>query len=154
MSPQTSREQIDVSPASKLGGTVIVFGALSVLFEVAFVAVALAYASVPTEVTAVVTLFAAVLLGGPFGLTVWRWWRGRLSEEKSRLIRVSEAIVSVTVLAGLAPVLGYGGATMLALRAKVDEGADSEAFRQRLWQWPDRNRAFMARGEGTIPIVP
>jgi hypothetical protein len=67
---------------------------------------------------------------------------------------VSEAIVSVTVLAGLAPILGYGGATILALRARGGENATNEAFRRRLWEWPDRNRAFMARGEGAIPIAP
>lgn len=75
---------------------------------------------------------------------------------RTRLVRV---VVSVVVLTAVTVVLGYGGWIVLTLTARIggydpktDEG---ELLRDRLLEWPDRNREVMrSNGRADLPLRP
>jgi len=73
-----------------------------------------------------------------------------------RLLRV---VVSVVVLTGVTVVLGYGGWFVLTLTATVagydPETVDGDLLRDRLLEWPDRNREVMrSNGRVGLPLKP
>ena len=75
---------------------------------------------------------------------------------RTRLVRVC---VSIIILTGVTVVLGYGGWVVLTLTAKVvgydPETADGELVRDRLLEWPDRNREVMrSNGRTSLPLKP
>ncbi|WP_375142066.1 hypothetical protein [Natronoarchaeum rubrum] len=75
---------------------------------------------------------------------------------RKRFVRVC---VSVIILTGVTVVLGYGGWVVLTITATVGgydpETADGELLRDRLLEWPDRNREVMrSNGRTSLPLKP
>ncbi|MBZ6496868.1 hypothetical protein [Natrinema longum] len=73
--------------------------------------------------------------------------------------RLARVIVSVVVLTGVTVVLGYGGWIVLTLTANIGgydpKTADGELLRERLLEWPDRNREVMrSNGRTSLPLRP
>lgn len=73
--------------------------------------------------------------------------------------RVAQLLASICVMTGVTVVLGYGGGLLLAVSAKLGgpdpETADGDPLRDRLLDWPQRNREFMKNnGEGEFPWQP
>ncbi|WP_340100351.1 hypothetical protein [Salinibaculum salinum] len=72
--------------------------------------------------------------------------------------RLLQLVLSITVMTLVTVVVGYGGGLLLFISAKLG-GPDPETeggdlLRDRLLDWPDRNREFMhnnARGEFPWP---
>jgi hypothetical protein len=75
---------------------------------------------------------------------------------ETRLVRV---VVSIVVLTGVTVVLGYGGWVVLTVTANVagydPRTADGDRLRDRLLDWPERNRAVMrSNGREPLPVKP
>lgn len=75
---------------------------------------------------------------------------------RTRLVRV---VVSIVVLSGVTVVLGYGGWVVLTLTATVagydPETPEGDLLRDRLLEWPDRNREVMrSNGRKPLPLQP
>lgn len=73
-----------------------------------------------------------------------------------RLVRVS---VSIVVLVPVTVFLGYGGWLVLSLTAALGvydpETEDGDLLRERLFEWPDRNREVMRTdGRTELPLKP
>lgn len=73
--------------------------------------------------------------------------------------RLLQLIVSITVLTLVTVVVGYGGGLLLFVSAKLGgpdpETEDGDLLRDRLLDWPDRNREFMRNnGHGEFPWPP
>ncbi len=73
--------------------------------------------------------------------------------------RLLELAVSICVLTLVSVVVGYGGGLLLYLSAALGgpdpETADGDLLRDRLLDWPERNREFMrANGYGELPLRP
>jgi hypothetical protein len=82
--------------------------------------------------------------------------KGRETPFKTRLVRV---LISVVVLTGVTVVLGYGGWAILTLTAHVSgyepETAEGDLLRNRLLDWPERNREVMrSNGRKPLPVKP
>jgi hypothetical protein len=77
------------------------------------------------------------------------------TEEPSRKRRIIRVVISITILSGVTVVLGYGGWLVLAITARLagydPETADGDLLRDRLVEWPDRNREVM-RTDGREPL--
>jgi len=79
--------------------------------------------------------------------------------EKSLHVRFVQLVVSITVLTFVTVVVGYGGGLLLAISARVGgpdpKTADGDLLRDRLLDWPQRNREFMRNnGSGEFPWPP
>lgn len=79
--------------------------------------------------------------------------------EKSFLKRAFEAFVSIAILTGVTVILGYGGGFLLTIVAALGgpdpKTEDGDLLRERLLEWPDRNREFMRNnGSGELPWTP
>lgn len=79
--------------------------------------------------------------------------------DKSTLERVGQLLVSICVLTGVSVVVGYGGGLLLAISARLGgpdpTTADGDLLRDRLLEWPDRNREFMrTNGRSEFPWPP
>lgn len=75
---------------------------------------------------------------------------------KTRLVRV---LISIIVLTGVTVVLGYGGWIVLTLTANIagydPETREGDLLRNRLLEWPDRNREVMrSNGRKPLPVKP
>jgi len=73
-----------------------------------------------------------------------------------RLLRI---IVSIVVLTGVTVLLGYGGWLVLTLTATIagydPETENGDLLRNRLLEWPDRNREVMrSNGRVELPLKP
>lgn len=73
--------------------------------------------------------------------------------------RLVELAASITVLTLVTVVVGYGGGLLLWFSAILGgpdpETADGDLLRDRLLEWPDRNREFMRNnGHGEFPWPP
>lgn len=81
------------------------------------------------------------------------------TDEKPLRTRAWQLVVSITILTGVSVVVGYGGGLLLWICARFG-GPDptdehGQLWRDRLLDWPDRNRAFMRRnGHGELPLRP
>ncbi|WP_254862004.1 hypothetical protein [Halovivax gelatinilyticus] len=83
---------------------------------------------------------------------------GSYSEKPFRT-RLLQLLVSICILTLVTVVVGYGGGLLLAISAKLGgpdpRTEDGDLLRDRLLDWPDRNRAFMREnGRGELPIKP
>lgn len=85
---------------------------------------------------------------------------GRLNETtpsfKTRLVRV---LISVVFLTGVTVVLGYGGWIILTMTANITgfdpETEEGDLLRDRLLDWPERNREVMrSNGRKPLPVRP
>lgn len=79
--------------------------------------------------------------------------------EKSVGKRVVQLLVSISVLTFVSVVIGYGGGLLLTISAGLGGPdpltADGEPLRERLLEWPQRNREFMkANGKREFPWPP
>lgn len=75
---------------------------------------------------------------------------------KTRLVRV---LISVVVLTGVTVVFGYGGWIVLTLTANIagydPETEEGDLLRNRLLDWPERNREVMrSNGRKPLPVRP
>lgn len=75
---------------------------------------------------------------------------------KTRFVRVT---ISIVVLTGVTIILGYGGWIVLMLTAHIagydPKTADGDRLRNRLLDWPERNRAVMrSNGKKPLPVKP
>jgi hypothetical protein len=73
--------------------------------------------------------------------------------------RLGRVVVSIVVLTGVSVVLGYGGWIVLTVTAKLigydPETDDGALLRDRLVDWPDRNREVMrTNGHAKLPLKP
>ena len=73
--------------------------------------------------------------------------------------RLARVCVSIVILTGVTVILGYGGWIVLTFTAKVSgydpKTADGELLRDRLLEWPDRNREVMrSNGRTSLPLKP
>jgi len=70
-------------------------------------------------------------------------------------IRIARVIVSIVVLVPVTVFVGYGGCLVLTVLAKLGgpdpTTDDGDLLRDRLFDWPDRNRKVM-RTDGTTPL--
>jgi hypothetical protein len=78
------------------------------------------------------------------------------SSFKTRLVRV---VISIVVLTGVTVVFGYGGWIILTLTANIagydPETEDGDLLRNRLLDWPERNREVMrSNGHKPLPVKP
>jgi hypothetical protein len=81
------------------------------------------------------------------------------SETKPFGRRLLELVVSISVLTLVSVVVGYGGGLLLYVSAALGgpdpETEDGDLLRDRLLDWPDRNREFMRNnGYGELPLRP
>lgn len=141
----------------------VIAGVAMVVVDVVAVYLLLATGGVPAIVRYGVTALVTVIVGGSFvAVLASRRSRGSplaASDDRSVLGRVARVIVSVTVLSGVTVVLGYGGGLLLWASARLDGPdpvtEDGDLLRDRLLEWPDRNRAFMRTdGHGDLPLRP
>jgi hypothetical protein len=75
---------------------------------------------------------------------------------KTRAVRV---VISVVILTGVTVVFGYGGWIVLTLTANVagydPKTEDGGLLRNRLLDWPERNRDVMrSNGHKSLPVRP
>lgn len=137
----------------------VVFFAV-ILIEIAGVFLILVTGDVPDLVVLLGTATTAIIIGGSAAVVASRRRFGfEPSDEKSVLTRVTELVVSVTVLTGVTVVLGSVGGLVLTIIANMggpDPRTDNdELLRDRLLDWVKRNRDFMERnGQGTLPLKP
>ena len=74
-------------------------------------------------------------------------------------VRIGRVVVSIVVLVPVTVFVGYGGSLVLTVIAKLG-GPDptteaGELLRERLFEWPDRNREVMRTdGETPLPLRP
>jgi len=73
--------------------------------------------------------------------------------------RAWQLVVSITILTGVSVVVGYGGGLLLwissALGGPDPRTEDGRLLRDRLLEWPERNREFMRQnGHGELPLRP
>jgi len=70
-------------------------------------------------------------------------------------IRILRVIVSIVVLVPVSVFLGYGGWLVLTVLAQLGgpdpTTDDGDLLRERLFEWPDRNREVM-RTDGKTPL--
>ena len=70
-------------------------------------------------------------------------------------VRLGRLFVSIAVLSLVTVVVGYGGWALLSVSAALGgpdpETADGDLLRERLFEWPDRNREVM-RSDGRKPL--
>lgn len=73
----------------------------------------------------------------------------------SRKARVGRVIVSIVILTWITVIVGYGGGLVLTITATLfgydPETDDGDRLRDRLLDWPDRNRDVM-RTNGSEPV--
>lgn len=79
--------------------------------------------------------------------------------DKPTLERVVQVIASIVVMTGITVLVGYGGGLLLWVSAKLGgpdpRTEDGDLLRDRLLDWPQRNREFMeSNGEGEFPWTP
>jgi hypothetical protein len=79
--------------------------------------------------------------------------------EKSFGRRALHLVVSIVILTGVSVVVGYGGGLLLWASAKLGgpdpRTKDGDLLRDRLLDWPDKNREFMRNnGRGELPLRP
>ncbi len=79
--------------------------------------------------------------------------------DKSFGRRLLQLTLSITVMTLVTVVVGYGGGLLLFVSATLGgpdpKTADGELLRDRLLDWPDRNREFMrTNGRGEFPWPP
>lgn len=139
----------------------IVAGLGMVVVDVAGAYFILTSLAIPDRVIYAGTALAAVVVGGAFATVVGsrRFGARGSSGDRSTIVRVAEVVVSVTVLTGVAVILGYGGGLLLTLIAALggpDPATDDgDPLRERLLDWAERNRAFArANGRGELPVRP
>lgn len=75
---------------------------------------------------------------------------------RKRLVKV---VVSIVVLVPVCVFLGYGGWFVLTVSAVLGgpdpRTDDGDLLRERLFEWPDRNRAVMrTNGRAELPLSP
>lgn len=68
-------------------------------------------------------------------------------------------VISVVILTGVTVVFGYGGWIVLTLTANITgydpETEDGDLLRDRLLDWPERNRDVMrSNGYKPLPVKP
>ena len=73
--------------------------------------------------------------------------------------RVVRVVLSVVVLTGVTVVFGYGGWILLTLTANLagydPKTEDGDLLRNRLLDWPERNRTVMrSNGHKPLPVKP
>ena len=73
--------------------------------------------------------------------------------------RLGRVVGSVVVLTSVTVVVGYGGWLVLTLTAALGvydpETQDGDPLRNRLLEWPDRNREVMrTNGRAKLPLKP
>lgn len=85
--------------------------------------------------------------------------RGPTDGDVSALRRLVRVVVSVTVLTGVTVVVGFGGWLLLSVAALLgvyDPAPTARpTFRERLRDWPERNREVMrTNGREPLPLLP
>lgn len=137
-------------------------GAAMVVVDVVVVYLLLATSGIPPIVSYGGTALVAAIVGGSF-VAVLASRRGRGAplavDEPSAAGRVARVVVSITVLSGVTIVLGYGVGLLLWASATLGGPdpvtEDGDLLRDRLLEWPDRNRTFMrTNGHGELPLRP
>ncbi|GAB3688930.1 hypothetical protein GCM10028857_23720 [Salinarchaeum chitinilyticum] len=144
------------------GVATIVVGIAMVLIDVAVVYALLVTSGLPATATYGGTALVVLVIGGSFLAVVGRRLSGSAATagtDPSPLTRVSRVVVSITVLTGVTVLLGYGGGLLLALSAALGgpdpTTADGALLRDRLLEWPERNRQFLdTNGHGAVPLRP
>lgn len=162
MSSHPSAERADHSGTTTLDRIAIALGAVMVLVDVAVVYALLATAAVPAVVTYGGTVLVAVVVGGSFLFVLGSRRFGSNTApdgDPSTAVRAARATVSVAVVTGASAILGYGGGLVLAVGAWLGgpdpRTTDGDLLRDRLLDWPDRNREFMRQnGRGELPLLP
>ncbi|WP_248517205.1 hypothetical protein [Salinarchaeum laminariae] len=157
-----SPAQTPIENGGPPGIATVILGIFVVLADLVLVYGLLATGGLPPIAVYGATALVAVLIGGSFLAVVGRRVVGDGAVNggdppfRTRLARV---VVSITVLTGVTFLFGYGGGLLLALIAAVGgpepTTADGDLLRNRLLEWPDRNREFMqTNGHGTLPLRP
>lgn len=144
------------------GIATVVAGIAMVAVDVGVVYALLATSGLSATAVYGAVALVALVIGGAFSLVVGRRLLGSALDPEtapSTITRVARMIVSITVLTGVAVLLGYGGGLLLALSAALGgpdpETPDGDLLRDRLLEWPERNRQFMhTNGHGTLPLRP
>lgn len=162
MSPHTSAERTEPSRTTTLDWLAIALGAVMVLVDVAVVYALLATAAVPEVATYGGTALVTAVVGGSFLYVLGSRRFGSNTvpdDDPSIAVRAARATVSVAVVTGVSAILGYGGGLVLAVAAWLGgpdpRTADGDLLRDRLLDWPERNREFMRQnGRGELPLLP
>lgn len=162
MSSHTSTGQTERTGSTALDWLTIAIGCVVVLADVAVAYGLLATGGVPEVVTYGGTAVVVAVVGGSFGFVLLRRRFGSTAapdDDPSTGTRVAQLVVSVAVVTGVSTILGYGGGLVLALGARLGgpdpRTADGDLLRDRLLDWPERNREFMRRnGRGRLPLRP
>lgn len=152
----------DAATLSTPGIPTLLLGLVMVLVDVVVVYTLLATGGIPAIAVYGATGLVAVVVGGSFLAVFGRRLLGSApasGAEPSTVTRVVRVVVSLTVLTGVTSLLGYGGGLLLALSAAVGgpdpRTDDGDLLRDRLLDWPERNREFMrTNGRGELPLRP
>ncbi|GAA0681643.1 hypothetical protein GCM10009020_33380 [Natronoarchaeum mannanilyticum] len=148
---------------TRLGWATIVVGLGVILVEIVGVYVALGNWTTSRAITYGGAAATALVVGGSFLAVVGRHGVGAGSttdaDDKSRFARLSELVVSVSVLTAVTVLLGSVGGLVLTIIATLGgpdpKTADGELLRDRLLSWVQRNREFMRHnGRGRLPLHP
>lgn len=157
----TQHERQEAGPTTGAGLLTVLFGIGMVVADVAAIFLLLATSGMPTPITFAGTAIVAVVIGGSF-LQVLLARRGSSPTDdpaSSTGHRLARVVVSITVLSGVTVLLGYGGGLLLWASANLGGPdptlEDGDLLRDRLLDWPDRNREFMrSNGHGELPLRP
>lgn len=81
------------------------------------------------------------------------------STDDSFLQRLVKVAISIVVLVPVTVFIGYGGWMVLTITATLGlynpDAGDGEPLRERLFEWPERNREVMrTNGNADLPLKP
>ncbi len=147
MSSPTQRR--DTPGTTRFRWATIVVGLIVVLVEIVGTYVALGNWTTSRTITYGGTAVVALVVGGSFLSVAGRHGIGSPAEAEatSKIVQVSELVVSISVLTAVTVLLGSVGGLALTVIAKLGgpdpETDDGTLLRDRLLEWTQRNRDFM-----------
>lgn len=147
------------SDENRIGAPVFVVGIAVVAIEVGGVYAGAITRGAPDGIAYGLPAVVAVVIGGSFLTVAYRSRTDRRSpSDRSTLTRASELVVAIavmTVLTGVAYVVGLVLSVVARLGGPDPHTADGDPLRRRLLGWVERNRDFMrSNGMGELPLRP